>query len=80
MDRISIRPSILCWLKAERKSVRRSMFTCKLTTLDQMNFILGNGNVLVGNTVTISSTDGSVIKADDVRFCLCVCVCVCVCK
>ncbi|KAK2138892.1 hypothetical protein LSH36_2245g00004 [Paralvinella palmiformis] len=54
--------SLLCCVKADRKTMRRNMLSCTPTEPDTINIELGDGKAIVGNTVTLSSLNGKVLK------------------
>ena len=58
--------NVLCWVKADRKTMKRNMLDCKLTIPDQMGYEMGDGESMLGNSVTFTSVAGKILKSHEV--------------
>ena len=58
--------NVLCWIKADRKTMKRNMLDCKLTIPDQMGYEIGDGESMLGNSVTMTSVGGKTLKSHEV--------------
>jgi len=48
--------SVLCWVKADRRTMRRELLNCTLTSDDDIGYELGYMERFLANPVTLSPT------------------------